>query len=500
MRLKLEISQMRKLTLLFISFILEFTFCTNISAQQTGAFADFDGSIITLPALKFNEKIYKNLKLKYVQDLEFEYQSHDGEIISNQKTNSVFDGEKITINLVKTGESIYSNLILTPNSNGRFNAQSANTPLLTENLSTLNRDTSTWIAYKEVRNPEIKKVNKNDFNQGDNTYTAIAYLDIDLDGDDDIFVGTLWWENPYLQENVKKIPAEIYINNGDGSYTYDMSMIDGTIPSFVHPRKVIVADFNADLRPDIFVADHGFDASPFPGESPWSILSNIDGTYSTRYLNQHRGFYHSASAGDLDGDGDIDVFVTGFSLLILLNDGNGNFIDGTSTFPDQLSSIGRLNTSEIYDVNRDGYPDILAGCECLTDSSAKIWLGPDYTEVINVRRNEPFTTIVDILPIDMDADKDIEILFSLTGSGSKNYQGAMVELATLNKESNKLSYEILYEDDSSDSKLWIFWLKTLDHDGDGDLDILVDNKSQGLVIEQISEGAYQVITANNKNW
>jgi hypothetical protein len=78
---------------------------------------------------------------------------------------------------------------------------------LTENLSTLNRDTSTWIAYKEVRNPEIKKGNKNDFNQGDSTYTAIAYLDIDLDGDDDIFVGTLWWENSIPSGECKKDPS-----------------------------------------------------------------------------------------------------------------------------------------------------------------------------------------------------------------------------------------------------------------------------------------------------
>ena len=491
---------MRKLLATAIPSILASILCNNVNAQQVNAFAEFDGSTLVLPTMKFGDKIYKNLKLSHVQGLEFAYQSNFEEIFSDQKTNSIFDGEKLTINLVKSSNNLYSNLILIPNSDGRLSAQSADTPLLTEKSSTLNRDTSTWIAYKEIRSSEIKETNKNNFNQNDNTYNAITYLDIDLDGDDDIFVGTLWWETPYLQENVKKIPAEIYINNGDGSYTYDVSMINGTIPSFVHPRKAIVADFNGDLRPDIFVVDHGFDASPFPGESPWLILSDIDGTYSTRYLSQHLDFYHSASAGDLDGDGDIDIFVTGFSLLILLNDGNGNFIDGTNTFPDQLSGIGRLNTSEIYDVNLDGYPDILAGCECLTDSSAKIWLGPDYTEVINIRKKEPFTTIVDILPVDLDSDKNIEILLSLTGSGSKNYQGAMIEVVTLDKEDNTLSYETLYEEDSSDSYLWIFWLKTLDHDGDGDLDILVDNKSQGLVLEQSNNGSFRIITKNEKNW
>ena len=41
-------------------------------------------------------------------------------------------------------------------------------------------------------------------------------------------------------------------------------------------------------------------------------MSNSDGTYSTDYLDEHVGFHHSASAGDLDGDGDVDLFVTGF--------------------------------------------------------------------------------------------------------------------------------------------------------------------------------------------
>ena len=491
---------MNKLMTRIIPTLLTTLLFNNVYSQTINSFAVFDGSTLILPAMKFGEKIYTNLKLSYVGGLDFAYQNHTDEILSDQKTNSTFDGQKVTINLVKHDNNLYSNLILVPTSDGKLTAQSADTPLPTKKLSTLNRDALTWITYKAIRKPEIKELNKTNYNQNDSTYNAIAYLDIDLDGDDDIFVGTLWWENPYLYESVKKIPAEIYINNGDGSYTYDMSMIDGTIPTFVHPRKAIVSDFNNDLRPDIFVVDHGFDASPFPGESPWLILSNPDGTYSTRYLSDYVGFHHSASAGDLDGDGDIDVFVTGFSLLILLNDGNGNFTDGTNKFPDHLVSIGRLNTSEIYDVNLDSHPDIIAGCECLTDSAAKIWLGPDYNKVVNVRKNEPFTTIVDILPVDLDADTNIEIILSLTGSGSRSYQGAMIEVASFDKSSNTLSYETLYEEDSSDTFLWISWLKAMDNDEDGDLDILADNKSQGLIIEQYESGSFRVITDNKKNW
>ncbi len=476
--------------------------CFSLAAhsQTSDFFAEFDGSTLTLPTLKFGEKIYKNLKLTYVQGLDFVYQSHAEEVISDQKTNSIFDGQKVTVNLLKYGSNLYSSLTLALTPDGKLTVQSANTPLSTDELSTSNRETATWVAYKATRKAEIKDANYANFDQCDCTYTAIAYLDIDLDGDDDIFVGTIWYGDPYLQENVKKIPAEIYINNGDGSYTYDMSMIEGTIPSFVHPRKAVVSDFNGDLRPDIFVVDHGFDASPFPGESPWLIMSNPDGTYSSDYLNEHVGFHHSASAGDLDGDGDVDLFVTGFSLLILLNDGNGNFVDGTDTFPAQLRDIGRLNTSEIYDINLDGSLDIIAGCGCLTDSVARIWLGPEFTQVINVRGVEPFEIIVDILPTDIDKDSDIEIILSLTGSGDKFYQGAMIELVSFNRSDNSLSYETLYQEDSTDTFLWVPWLKVIDNDGDGDLDILADNKSQGLILEQYESGSFRLIAGNKKNW
>ena len=472
----------------------------SIFAQSFESFATFNGSSLKLAALKIGDKVYQDVVFYHEGNLKFAYRSFSGELISNKKTNSSFDGSKIVVKLLKFGSSIYSNLLLVPNSEGSFTALSADVPLLDDKLSAKNRDTDSWIAYKSIRNQGIKQANKDKYNQCDCAYNAIAYLDIDQDGDDDIFVSTIWYEQPYLQKDVKRIPAEIYLNNGDGTYTYDMSMIDGEIPTFVHSRKAIVSDFNGDLRPDIFVVDHGYDATPFPGESPWLLLSNPDGTYSTEYLKQFVGFHHSASAGDLDQDGDVDLFITGFDLLILLNDGNGNFTDSTTQFSSQLSDIGRLNTSEIYDINLDGKLDIIAACECLGNKGAKIWLGPDYKQVIDIRGVEPFTTIVDILPTNIDSDPDIEILLSITGSGPNNYQGAMVEMVTYTLSDESLSYETLYEEAPADSNLWIPWLKLTDNDNDGDLDILADSKSQGLVLEQYVDGAFRLISKNKKNW
>ena len=42
-------------------------------------------------------------------------------------------------------------------------------------------------------------------------------------------------------------------------------------------RQIIIADFNSDRRNDIFVADHGYDAPPFPGHPNALALSTPDG-------------------------------------------------------------------------------------------------------------------------------------------------------------------------------------------------------------------------------
>jgi hypothetical protein len=70
------------------------------------------------------------------------------------------------------------------------------------------------------------------------------------------------------------------INDGTGGFTDKTSqIISGPIPQTIHPRKIVIADFNGDGKPDIFIADHGYDVAPFPGAQSTLILSTPDGHY-----------------------------------------------------------------------------------------------------------------------------------------------------------------------------------------------------------------------------
>jgi VCBS repeat protein len=82
----------------------------------------------------------------------------------------------------------------------------------------------------------------------------MAVLDLNGDGFDDVLAASNAVPFP---QNVA-LPIQILLNDGHGGFFDGTSqVITGPVPTAVTPRKIVIADFNGDGKPDVFIADHG---------------------------------------------------------------------------------------------------------------------------------------------------------------------------------------------------------------------------------------------------
>src|SRR5262245_40959321 len=100
-----------------------------------------------------------------------------------------------------------------------------------------------------------------DFAAGDQNANVLQIAIIDIDGDGDLDLVSARFLYPAEDRGV---PIVIMLNDGSGAFTDATSVFfPGGAPTMVWPRDTVIADFNGDNRPDLYVADHGYDAPPY---------------------------------------------------------------------------------------------------------------------------------------------------------------------------------------------------------------------------------------------
>ncbi len=212
--------------------------------------------------------------------------------------------------------------------------------------------------------------------------TGCAFLDIDNDGDLDLFVANYLrfdfettprpGDNPYCY--YRNVPAAcgprglpfdrnlLYLNDGDGGFR-DVSEESGVAaPSRHYALGVVTGDFNSDGWTDLYVA---CDRTP-------SILyiNQRDGTFEDEALFRGAALDEDGralsgmgvAAADYDGDGAADIFRTNFSderSTLYRNRGEGDFDEATVA-----AGMG-ANTRYVgwgvgfLDYDNDGFKDVL---------------------------------------------------------------------------------------------------------------------------------------------
>src|SRR4030095_8350578 len=145
--------------------------------------------------------------------------------------------------------------------------------------------------------------------QRDSAYEDVAatFFDADNDGDQDLYVGSGGYE---FQPEDPLLQDRLYLNDGKGNF----ARADNALPAFLISTGAV-------------------------------------------------------KAADIDGDGDLDLFVGGRLVpgkypqtpesKILVNDGKGKFTDATATVAPALAHIGMVTDALWIDLNKDGLNDLV---------------------------------------------------------------------------------------------------------------------------------------------
>ncbi|MDE0207506.1 MAG: VCBS repeat-containing protein [Candidatus Tectomicrobia bacterium] len=312
---------------------------------------------------------------------------------------------------------------------------------------------------------------------------AVAYGDFDGDGDEDIFAPNLSLNADGTLSPVP-VPVRIYANDG-GRFSLADWMFSGGIPKAVHPRKALTGDFNGDGKPDIFLVGHGYDAEPFPGEPPVLLLSSENGLRYVRDLadldGYRVGFHHGAASADIDLDGDLDIFVTDstHSSFFLMNDGEGVFAYDANLVPSELRHPMDIYTSELIDVDDDGYPDLLTGGHEFDGMPTTIYWGDSSGSYGNWRKTtlpavEGYGIVLDFDAEDLDGDGMQDIVVNRTGQ-DPFYAGYFLQIVAAVGERQFADETVQRIPDGTDPDPWLLWVRLDDLNGDGYPDILIDD-------------------------
>jgi uncharacterized repeat protein (TIGR01451 family) len=346
---------------------------------------------------------------------------------------------------------------------------------------------------------------------GDNgLYNVLAVFDSDNDGDQD-----LWVENQNFPDQGQ---LEIWVNDGTQTYTKGTTPIL-TLQPGAHTRESVVADFDGDGDLDVANAkwseinsvylNQGSNTFTEASLGVLSLISNDvlafdvdnDGDLDLAFLNDEAvaadelylnngsgsfsqvdgapfgtelsDFQDAFDAGDVDGDGDIDVVIPlTTDADIYLNDGTGEFTLGSTVGFDGGESY---HSVKFGDFDNDGDLDLAVGSVSGdTVDSGFIWINDGHG---NFDQGVDIVGIGHPAVLDFDHDGDLDIV-----AGNRNSNNSPNRLI---RNMGNLSF--VAEEIFGSQNDWTTGTVVGDYDSDGDYDVFFRNDFQ----EDLNYNYYQ---------
>ena len=272
---------------------------------------------------------------------------------------------------------------------------------------------------------------------------GLSFLDYDLDGNIDLFMGN-WFVDYKAQSNDEYMSDRLMKGNGDGTFT-DVSDQVGINA----PKETLYGsscgDWNNDGWTDIFTA-------PYCRTNGSLYMNNGDGTFTNKA--QEAGYNGRAMQGDngqnlcmwtaypydFDNDEDLDFFFSMVHGGLGSNEGRSTIVRNGGKDNDYKLAWDRAlldhnvaprpthmaeYEASWFDLDNDGLTDIIHGQGTYTQTKGRLYLfkqNPDHSfqpigKDLGLSKSD-YRTPNRIRTFDFDKDGDMDIMFS---GGTNNY-------------------------------------------------------------------------------
>jgi hypothetical protein len=191
---------------------------------------------------------------------------------------------------------------------------------------------------------------------------AMAWADVDADGDDDLYFA-----------GAKGSTGQLFRNDAGGAFT-SISKVTFAGDTVFEDMGALFFDADSDGDQDLYVVSGGNECDA-GDESLRDRLYFNDGkgAFTRGTLPDLRDSGGPIAAADFDSDGDLDLFVGGRLVpgkypsapqsRLLRNDGSGKFTDVTTELAPSFTDLGMITSAIWTDSDNDGAIDLLLTCD-----------------------------------------------------------------------------------------------------------------------------------------